>query len=101
MAVINGKEEIIDILELVELREKVNWIYDRYFDEQHQEWIPPWAGIDVNKPFGEVMTQLFDGVETEMARQLGEILKYPELLSNPRLNLVDGEYLEDMDGEEY
>ena len=95
----NGKDEIIDILDLVELRERVNWFYGTYFDEPHQEWMPPWDGIDVNKPFGEVMMQLYDDIETEIARQMGEILKYPELLSNPRLNLVDGEYKEDMDGE--
>lgn len=90
---------VYDLTDLIKLREVINWMAFAYYDEQITTWNPMWEGIDVTKPFHEVMTEIYDDVEKKIGEQLREVITYPELLTNPRLHLVDGEIKEDMDDE--
>ena len=93
----NGQDMIIDLHDLMKLREMVNWFFDCYFDEPTQTLCPPWYGINIQESFDEVMREIWDNVEYKIGEQMAEIIKYPDLLTNSNLHLVDGEVKEDLD----
>lgn len=97
MDVKDGITMVYDLTDLIKLREFINWMAFTYYDDPTATWIPMWDGINVNKPFNEVMTEIFDEVEKKIGEQLREVITYPDMLTNPRLHLVHGEIKEDLD----
>ena len=80
----DGVDMVIDLTDLIELRQKVNWFMDTYFDDEDGRLGVPWDGIDVKQPFEDVVMEIYMDVEKKIGEKIAYLISHPDFMGEQK-----------------